>query len=827
LVKDLPRFHKPQKKPSTNRDRALVVEKIGRVRGKGYIAPGPVKSLTHYFYVPKGDNDIRMVYNGTSCGLNDCLFSPHFSLPVIRHALRSLLPGYHQADIDVAEMFLNFNLGEVLQPYSGVDLTPLGLAALGQRLWEHWTRNFMGLRDSPYRSIQLMIIAKHIAYGNHQDRDNPFHWEEIILNLPGSWSYDPTLPWVFKVRYDGHLSCEVYVYVDDGKVTGWCKVACWKAAAELAKIMAKLGIQDAARKRTEPSVTPGPWAGSVVHTDGSEVTLLVSEKKWEKTQMVVRELHEKASSPTMNRKALERIRGYLTYVSRTYRWMVPYLKGIHLTIDSWREDRDTEGYRRKKPKAIHKEGNWSWNWEQEKWYDADLEPPEDSRATDAPELVTGVPRLNDDARALKVLTEGTVPPKVNARPKHQVDVLYLIGDASGKGFGTAVWAGGRLCWESGHFTTSYQDESSNFREASNLIIRLEDLERADGLREAEIFVFTDNAVFEGTFYKGHSNSRKLNDLVLRVRQVERRTGCLLHVIHVSGTRMKAAGIDGLSRGDLLEGMMKRGADPMRFVPLSQGTQERAGQGVENWIRSWWSMDDGKPWFGSELKLLTPRDWFLLYRNEEPRLWLPAPAAMETAVELFSEDRLVNPHIPHVFCVPRLMTHLWRKQLSKDADVVITLDTGNPSWPSNMHEPLLIFIVLPFAYVPGYRGPWVAKGAREATGLESSTARVSRIWRNRKYEGEQLHDVEGELQGMWNSSEEWIGSLLRKFFDTQRRFPPVRQCLVREVLPDRKPRSIPCPGVGGGRNGPRAGPRRPRSLSPRKRRRSSNGGPVRV
>ena len=117
----------------------MVVEKIEKVRNKGYIAPGRVKSLTHFFYVPKGESDIQTVYSCTSSGLNDFLYAPHFGLPVIRHALRSLLPGYHQADIDVAEMFLNFNLGEVLQPYSGVDLMPLGLAELGMRLWEHWT----------------------------------------------------------------------------------------------------------------------------------------------------------------------------------------------------------------------------------------------------------------------------------------------------------------------------------------------------------------------------------------------------------------------------------------------------------------------------------------------------------------------------------------------------------------------------------------------------------------------------------------------------------------------------------------------------------------
>jgi hypothetical protein len=166
-----------------------------------------------------------------------------------------------------------------------------------------------------------MIIAKRIAYGNHQDRKNPFHWEEIILNLPGSWSYDPSLPWVFKVRYNGHLGCKIYIYIDDGKVTGWCKVACWKAATEFSKVMAKLGLQDAARKRTEPSVTPGPWAGSVVHTDASEVTLLVSDKKWEKTQQIVNDLSVRAEAVEIDCKLLERIRGFLIYVLRTYRWL--------------------------------------------------------------------------------------------------------------------------------------------------------------------------------------------------------------------------------------------------------------------------------------------------------------------------------------------------------------------------------------------------------------------------------------------------------------------------------------------------------------------------
>jgi hypothetical protein len=154
-----------------------------------------------------------------------------------------------------------------------------------------------------------------------------------------------------------------------------------------------------------------------------------------------------------------------------------------------------------------------------------------------------------------------------------------------------------------------------------------------------------------------------------------------------------------------------------------------------------------------------------------------------------------------------------------------LDTGNPSWPSHMHEPLLILIVLPFAYVPDYRGPWLAKGTREATQLESNASRVSRIWRDTRYAGKQLYDLEGQLSGLWKNSEEWLGSLLCKFFDDQRRFPPVRQCLVRQVLPDRQSRPLPGVGTDRGRNGSRSRPGRPRSVSPRKRWRALDGSAV--
>ena len=84
----------------------------------------------------------------------------------------------------------------------------------------------MGLRDSPYRSIQLLIRLEIEAYGNRWDRSNLFHWEKVIYNFPSTKDYHPGLPWVMQVSFDGHLAYEVYVYVDDGRVTGHSRELC-------------------------------------------------------------------------------------------------------------------------------------------------------------------------------------------------------------------------------------------------------------------------------------------------------------------------------------------------------------------------------------------------------------------------------------------------------------------------------------------------------------------------------------------------------------------------------------------------------------------------
>ena len=61
-----------------------------------------------FFSVPKGLNDIRMVYDASKSGLNAVLYAPWFALATVDTSLRSMDRGYWSADNDFGEMFLNF-----------------------------------------------------------------------------------------------------------------------------------------------------------------------------------------------------------------------------------------------------------------------------------------------------------------------------------------------------------------------------------------------------------------------------------------------------------------------------------------------------------------------------------------------------------------------------------------------------------------------------------------------------------------------------------------------------------------------------------------------
>jgi hypothetical protein len=86
----------------------------------------------------------------------------------------------------------------------------------------------------------------------------------------------------------------------------------------------------------------------MIYTDDEEarVRVLVVRKKWFKAKRLLAKLDELLTESEMvDHKMLERTRGFLVYVARTYKPMAPFLLGFHLTIDSWRPGRGEECWR--------------------------------------------------------------------------------------------------------------------------------------------------------------------------------------------------------------------------------------------------------------------------------------------------------------------------------------------------------------------------------------------------------------------------------------------------------------------------------------------------
>lgn len=111
-----------------------------------------MKSLTSFFSIPKGDRDIHMVYDASKSGLNKCLWSPNFGLPMVDTLTRTINSSFWMGDLDIGEMFLNFPLHPDIPPLFGIDLRPyLGSSSgVSKTHWEHCVHYVMGLKPSPY-----------------------------------------------------------------------------------------------------------------------------------------------------------------------------------------------------------------------------------------------------------------------------------------------------------------------------------------------------------------------------------------------------------------------------------------------------------------------------------------------------------------------------------------------------------------------------------------------------------------------------------------------------------------------------------------------------
>ena len=92
------------------------------------------------------------------------------------------------------------------------------------------------------------------------------------------------------------------------------------------------------------------------------------------------------------------------------------------------------------------------------------------------------------------------------------------------------------------------------RDLTNLVESLELEVREPDLSDTELFLFTYTTSAKAAYWKGHSQSETLFDLVLWLRLLEVKSDLIIHIIHVAGTRTKGQGMDGISPMRVMQGI---------------------------------------------------------------------------------------------------------------------------------------------------------------------------------------------------------------------------------------------------------------------------------
>jgi hypothetical protein len=461
---------------------------------------------------------------------------------------------------------------------------------------------------------------------------------------------------------------------------------------------------------------------------GEPVYKLITQSCWDKAKRILGEFtklfarecantkSDKKPEVWLPRAVLESGRGFLIYITRTYTTMIPYLKGLHLTIDSWRPNRDADGW--KLPTAP----GAMWNVD---------ETPEE-----APAMVRAVERFEQDLRALKMLMQSPHPPPIPVRASAMACAAFMFGDASGTGFGQSFWllGGEEIDIFHGLWDDKAAEQSSNWREFYNQVLGVErGLEKGTITKGTELFLFTDNFVTERAYFSGTSKSKTLFELILRLQHLEMKGELFVHLIWVAGTRMIEQGTDGVSRGDLVNGVMG-GKAMLDFVPLNLGVYQRAPDLVE-----WIAEACGGNW-----KILAPKEWFHEVHLQEGRfIWSPAPAIADVALEQLCETRHTRPSNAHIFLCPALMTSRWRKRLGKVTDAMFTVPVGSTHWSLGMHEPVVVALICPLLPC----SPWQVRYSPIVARLKRN---LPRMWST------DLTIERNSLREFWAHAEHWTG-----------------------------------------------------------------------
>jgi hypothetical protein len=155
------------------------LEKLEKLLRRRYVVPGKFVLAVPRFPVPKGADDIRVVWDLAKNGLNKEMFTPSFFLPTMATYLRRLQTGSYCGDFDIGEQFHNYQLHRAEQVYCGVDvpselrdkLRGEGIPVEGPMRWD---RLVFGWQSSPYLALRMLARAIELAKGAPDETGSAF-----------------------------------------------------------------------------------------------------------------------------------------------------------------------------------------------------------------------------------------------------------------------------------------------------------------------------------------------------------------------------------------------------------------------------------------------------------------------------------------------------------------------------------------------------------------------------------------------------------------------------------------------------------------------------
>ena len=104
----------------------------------------------------------------------------------------------------------------------------------------------------------------------------------------------------------------------------------------------------------------------VINDQEYGLIILTSQEKWDRMKDIFKKWSTLVAvgETELNHKELQSDRGFLVSCTQAYPGLTPYLKGVHLTLETWRGNRDEEGWKNRDPievvaPGMGGEGQWA------------------------------------------------------------------------------------------------------------------------------------------------------------------------------------------------------------------------------------------------------------------------------------------------------------------------------------------------------------------------------------------------------------------------------------------------------------------------------------